>query len=337
MYKLVMIVLVGGRQAPNIIGVTSFRPDLVEFVVSNDEKDKFALLKEALASIPNVELAKSPYLVPAFNVDEVKTTCNRIIASHPDARFSLNLTCATKVMSIGAYEAARQAHPQKSISAFYLDTIGRNTITLVGDEMGRPNVPQHISQYLRAYGRSFKNKFSLEDLSCSQETAINIAKDWAVGKEYNYICANNADHEFVNGHWLEVYVFDAARNIKKSDGKGMFFSDVRMSIEIPAIDGAINELDVAALYHGQLFIISCKTGKNSLNVSNLDQISAVSGMIGGQYCSRIFVTNQSISPRRVGFISQAKNRQIVLVGKKELQKLDEILTREAIRPTYPRL
>lgn len=57
--------------------------------------------------------------------------------------------------------------------------------------------------------------------------------------------------------------------------------------------GAYKEIDVGLMYAGQLIHCSCKSGgKNIWSTEHLDELSAVSSLIGGRFCSRVFITSK---------------------------------------------
>lgn len=336
----VMIILVGGRQAPNVIGVTSFRPDMVAAVVSEDEKSTWEKLCATLDALPKVELERVPHVVPAFDMTATRTACDAIVSAHKGARFSFNLTGATKLMSFGAYEAAKAAVVAGTeATAFYLDTAGGQCITLVGKPMpSKLRVPQSVVEYLRAYGRQGRpGAHAAAKVTGGEETAVRVAHALACGTDPAFEPRTHADCAYVErGGWLEVYVYAVAREL--AQGERRLFSDVRLGLRIPTGDGAENEIDVIALYHGQVLVCSCKTGAEALKeVAHLDQLRTVAALIGGRYCTSIYITDQPGGRRDKGFFKQAQSRQIVVVCREDLPGLGAILMREAQRSSYPRL
>lgn len=159
----------------------------------------------------------------------------------------------------------------------------------------------------------------------------------------SYTLLNDADANYLNGTWLEVYVWDQARQCVDEEGAA-FFDECDFSFEIPS-DGARKEIDCGCMYRGQLIHCSCKTESSPFRTVYLDKLRAVSALIGGHFTSRLFVTN-AFPPSEMErgaygdyqrFLAQAKDRETVVVTGRELQRIAEILKREATRPTYPRI
>lgn len=155
----------------------------------------------------------------------------------------------------------------------------------------------------------------------------------------------SADYEFLKGTWLEIYVWDQARQ-QRAKGNAPLFQDAQFNFEIPSdVTGAYKEIDVGLMYAGQLIHCSCKSGgKGIWATEHLDELSAVSSLIGGRFCSRIFITSKS--PPDAGddeyegyrrFLQQAKDREIVVIAGDQLRSIGAVLAREADRPTFPRV
>jgi len=163
--------LVGGRLTPNFIGVLGYQPDAVECLVSEDEKSKYNDVLEVLSSLPRLELPAQPRLVPAFDMQHIVGACQQVINSHPEAEILFNVTCATKVMGIAAYEVAKQAKQQ----AIYVDTAHARFLNLT--DLNEQPMPIRIglADYLGFYGRHPHKVFSFDKLSIPEETALDAA------------------------------------------------------------------------------------------------------------------------------------------------------------------
>ncbi|RMF29269.1 MAG: DUF1887 family protein [Chloroflexi bacterium] len=156
-----------------------------------------------------------------------------------------------------------------------------------------------------------------------------------------YTILNDMDWKYLEGTWLEVYVWHRVLQCRDEQGRPMFQeSQVGLSFEIPS-NGARKQIDVGYVYRGQMIHVSCKTGSNPFKTEYLDEIRAVSSLIGGRFTSRLFVTNAFAPPDTdsdyTRFLAQAKDREIVVVTGEELPKIGTILKEQASRPTYPRI
>jgi hypothetical protein len=152
---------------------------------------------------------------------------------------------------------------------------------------------------------------------------------------------NPIDTEFVKGTWLEVYVWDEARALRDKLTGDRLFSDWRMGFEIPHPGSEKREVDVGLLYQGQFIHCSCKARvlRASFNKANLDEMTGVSKLVGGDFATRVFVTNafQPHSEDQWMFAKHAERQKAVLVTGDELTDVGEILRRQAVEPKYARI
>lgn len=157
---------------------------------------------------------------------------------------------------------------------------------------------------------------------------------------------SDADFEFLKGTWLEVFVWHEACHQRNKEGTPVF-DDSLFNFEIPSdSSGARKEIDVGLMVAGQMIHCSCKAGGKKIWLTDhLDELRAVSSLIGGRFCSRIFITSKK--PPAEGdddwksyqlFLEQARDRQIVVIAGDQLPQIGAHLAREASnRPTYPRI
>jgi hypothetical protein len=142
--------------------------------------------------------------------------------------------------------------------------------------------------------------------------------------------------QFLNGAWLEAYVWDAARNIRDETGQKALFNDCQWNQKF--IDGnSENELDVSVTYKAQLLIAECKTGKSDSYSSNtLYKLDSVATILGGRFVGKLLITSISDKPSD-DFMAQAKSRRIVVVTGDRLPDIAAILKQETLTPTFPRM
>ena len=155
----------------------------------------------------------------------------------------------------------------------------------------------------------------------------------------SYTIISDHDHKFVEGKWLETYLWQAAKELK--DNSNSLFDDVQFSLEIPTEEGSPKEIDFAAIRKGILIIASCKTAKK-LETKFLEELHSVADMIGGKYVTKLFVTNfiptdDNSAINLQNFKNQAYGRQIVVISGEELKNIQEILKKEVLNPTYRRI
>ncbi len=109
--KTIMISLLGGRPLPNVQAVLHLKPDLVYFVASKDSIGNSSNYEKALQAIPNPMRPSNPLrAVNPYSMRETQAACAELAAQHPDDDIVLTLASEPKMMTLGAYEFARQTH-----------------------------------------------------------------------------------------------------------------------------------------------------------------------------------------------------------------------------------
>jgi Card1-like endonuclease family protein len=154
-------------------------------------------------------------------------------------------------------------------------------------------------------------------------------------------------YHFLNGAWLEVYVWDAAQQLG-------IFSDCQWSYRIPEEDKPKdnrNELDVTLLYNAQLILIECKTGEKDFYGSDtIYKIDSLATLLGGKFVTKIVITglpNPTFLPapdNRVRGLQnkfddltrRAKGSHVVIVTREDLPDLGRVLRKQAEYPDYSR-
>jgi len=155
-----------------------------------------------------------------------------------------------------------------------------------------------------------------------------------------YTIMNDMDWAYLQGTWLEAYVWNQALSMRHKNGQPLLQDAcLGFSFEIPS-EGARKEIDVGYVYHGQFIHASCKTEANPFKTRYLDEIRAVSSLVGGRFTSRLFITNaypRDGDPEYDRFLAQAEDRQIVTVTGPELPNIGAILYKQAVDPDYRRI
>lgn len=373
------VLLVGGRQTPNVIGVLTQKPAIVEFLVSKDAKPALLQnLRETLGGIQDVQLSQHEVILDPFDFHANLQACCALYEQYPDHRIAFNLTGSTKIMALAAYEAAKSGQAD----AFYVDTANQRILPVVGTLPKTP-IRLTIEQYLGAYGRIPLPTFEFQKLSFEQSAAVRAAGilaqhpmeatpllaairqaqgsgrrrvplphttiglaellaaertiDVELAQKVMFIRSNH-DWNFFKGGWLEVYTWNEMQVQTDRHGKPLF-QDCALSLEIPS-GAAKKEIDAIGIYQAQALLCSCKCETKPFQTEYLDELSAVAHLIGGWYCSRIFVTNglpHANESKWIEFQEQAKQREIVVITGDDLIRVGEILSQEAIKPTYPRV
>lgn len=169
--KKVMIMLVGGRQAPNALGILAYKPNVVGFIASRDTPQDLEKIKGFVEKIPGLNVLE-PINVDAFSLSNVRNACEQMMAQQADAEIVLNLTTGTTIMSLGGYEAAKN----RRVTAIYIATAIGKIITVTGPQISGLDLVMKLEDYLAIYGRTPRERFSFSDLSVSQDAALETAR-----------------------------------------------------------------------------------------------------------------------------------------------------------------
>jgi hypothetical protein len=134
---------------------------------------------------------------------------------------------------------------------------------------------------------------------------------------------------FVNGGWLELYVFERLQHIR---GERRVIQDLgrNVSVERDTRSGNVpNELDVAVLAENRLYVLECKTrgwrgGVNGPGAESLFKLEALTDLFGGLQARGMLVSYQELPDhdRR-----RAADLRIEVCAGRNLQRLDEFLKR----------
>jgi len=145
------LILVGGRAAvPNILTVIHQKPQVVIAVCSKESQPDFPKLKEAINKIlPDCIVEETTNSVDAFAPDDIKIQCEQALQKYPKAKWIFNITAATTIMSIVAYEVAKSYQQ----TCWYLNTSQARIVTLSGQKGDESVFNITVDQYVTAYNR----------------------------------------------------------------------------------------------------------------------------------------------------------------------------------------
>lgn len=325
MTKTALLILVGGRQVPNLLTAQFLKPDIICPIASEQGKSReWSSLEPALRSLGSSHI-EPPTIVDAFGPQDIQAQCQAAVARHPDAEWIFNITCGTAIMSIGAYEAAKQC----AASAWYLDTATQQVVCLHGKPAPVGMFDMTVEKYLAVYGRSCLPTAKPEPhyVECARRmgnspgqskrlihamdrvkggrvhlpaaekplrqlcrflAAKNLLNDLQESeKEISFLCppAHQAFFTSPQSKWLEIFVWDCA-------GQLGCFEDWQFGVNIPNLHLADNEVDLMAVSLATLLIAECKTDFDPFKgkVDYLNKLHTVSNMIGGNYVGRLYIT-----------------------------------------------
>lgn len=189
MEKKALIILFGGRSMPNILSIIHEKPQLIIPIISEDAQDALPLLEVAVeklfekkAFIPKLDKS---YVVDAFDWRDVKEKCLNAVINNSNLDWTFNITSATAIMSIGAFEAAKDLLLNgEMVRCWYLNTSRSKVVPLVGDGRDAGIFDINVEDYVTACYCSFgKGKIKDDGIrEICQNYWLSFAKK--LGKDY---------------------------------------------------------------------------------------------------------------------------------------------------------
>lgn len=209
--------------------------------------------------------AAKEFEVPMLYVD---TDDGVIVHLSPDGqtvqeeRIIVNVSAEVYLMAHGAFASSREpwgervASDDPDLARFHaaakvLGEAGSHSQRLLDQiRAGYNRADRMVSQ-----GRPSDAEEELIDELSRQRLITDIHTD--NGTAGFHLVDETLTRQFLEGHWLELYVYDACVDSE-------LFDDVRISVDVkrPAEpETVVNELDIIVTRRGRLAAISCKTGK----------------------------------------------------------------------------
>lgn len=295
-----LILLLGGRIQPVITTALRLRPDVIGLVCSESEPRHLETARGALARLlPDAAFLPFACVAPG-EVGPTRAAVTEILRTAGDLMPAVSVTSAPVPMTIGAYEAARNFGP------VYYRPAGATVLLDLTERFAPQPVSLNIGvvQYLAMYG---------------------LTPDPAHKPKYDR---------------LESIVYEAGRRLCGAQER--VFDECHSSYGF-LISGAKRELDFIGITGDMPLIGSCKTGKSSWLKKDLDELEAWGNMLGGKNCVLLYASDQpapgpdhEFRQRYTQFLRNAVKMRVVVVTGDDLDRLDEILRREQLKPTYPR-
>jgi hypothetical protein len=384
--KKALLLVVGGRAAPDVLALFCVQPHLVAILTSKEGWNGELAFREIASSLPNHEQLLATQQVESYKFEEISQACSDIYQSYPKTKWNWTFSIAScpKIMAVAAYEVAKE----NGIPCLYIDSQHEYVKSFVADIRDIPDIgipPERLFQmtvqeYMKVYRReprmlgqnqmNYRRKaegwgdiarvMALSPHTLDFTKLMREKPAWGIvpfpsalaesplvrtligfqavkierASNGSFTCAFTSEHfaKFLGtGDWLEVYVWHEAKEAK-------FASDYQWGYKIKST--AENELDMACTYQAQLIFVECKTDKNPFlgGTRYLDSINGKAEMLGGNYVTKIFVTNASKEQEGYNnFYNQATLRRIVVFTAEDLPQIGSLLEKEAKTPRYPRI
>ena len=163
----------------------------------------------------------------------------------------------------------------------------------------------------------------------------------STGQSVVYRVADEQAAAFLRGGWLEQYVWETAERLRAARE---VFDACERGLRV-RLSEAEREIDLIAAGRGLALVASCKAVNKPWDKKYLDEIAAVANLLGGNYCARLFITDQPVPVSEPGvpdrfqqFAEQARRQRVVLVTAHKLARLAEVFRKEmSSSPTYARV
>ncbi|MFL5657122.1 MAG: Card1-like endonuclease domain-containing protein [Ktedonobacteraceae bacterium] len=397
--KKALLTLFGGRSfLPTALTLMHEKPEIVVVISSKESHRDLHLLKQAIDKYQERHSfsckLETPDGIDAFEVAEIQRVCESTVAQHPDMDWLFDVTGATSLMTLAAYEASKAYSKKFSrpVRCWYLNTAQTRVIPLLGEGCDEKIFNIDVDDYATAYSRDLVAGELEDQREYSQQHWLPFAQTLGKNPQFaaliklvmsritsrpgkqspklyimkglpaeTYSLLEEAQQvgllsqlssnegstisfqlsylqdKFLNGAWLEAYVWDVARKIWDEARGRALFDDCQWNQRV--IDGnSRNELDVAVTYKAQLLIAECKTGEEeSFSSDTLYKLDSVANVFGGRFVGRLLITSISRKTPSQEFLAQAKSRRIVVVTGEALPDIATTLKQEAIDPTFPRI
>lgn len=178
------VCLVSDQTIPNILPIAEYKPDEL-LLISSAAMEKKNKSAHIIASLKNMGLDYSNKFSVLQVIEDSIVDCHRKIdewsTGRDDAKFIVNLTCGTKIMSIAAYEYFKDYGSK----IFYVP-IGQNQMVNIfpkrsSNQVYPLNNRIKVLDYLAAYGLQVKNSNKL----------VQLADDASNRKELAFWMANH--------------------------------------------------------------------------------------------------------------------------------------------------
>jgi hypothetical protein len=208
-------------------------------------------------------------------------------------------------------------------------------------------------------GRHGPKHYALSALSQEAYAILKEAESFGLAQNVRdeqgvlHFTLNYLQGSFLNGGWLELYVWNEARQVTLLEMRNLF-DDCQWNHKV-IISGVKRELDVALTYKAQLIIAECKTGDETTSSDTLYGLVAVANPLGGKFVGKILISSlltptdpdteqiqkdgklrEQIRAHQE-FLSKADHHQIVVIMGEDLPRLRSLLEQEALNPKYPRM
>lgn len=167
----IMVLLGGGRIAPNVAGVVSLRPDALRYLISKDQPHTYYAMRAVFDRMPWLIADAPAVALDAHDMPQIKQAVLDLLAKDPDANFTFNVTCSTKTMAVAVYEVAKVLDQR----VIYIDSFTNRVIDWTASTAQERLLSTDLPTFLANFGREPQTTFDFARLLISKEQAIQCA------------------------------------------------------------------------------------------------------------------------------------------------------------------
>lgn len=314
--------LVSRQAMANVLPVLMFKPKNV-FLLATPEEKSCADNLEKLFKSKKINVQRQDGL-DAYDYIGFKNFVKQLLQNQPDDVW-LNVTGGTKLMALAAYEA----FAEKDKNIFYCNTERNQIIHLYPKlETKKLTLDLSVEDYLNSYGyriieiksdvldpeyvrlfnlliqKDITNKFSEFLDKFRSEYSENKQSKTFNDKKYSIFQIQKIptglvlfvnkekfrfdDDKFLMGGWLEYLMFYFLKT--KS-------IDPMLGVKIISSGDVANEIDLIFIKNYQLYLISCKSGRNTDPNKDIYEIETLRNVAGGTFGKAFLFTTKPLTKR----------------------------------------
>jgi len=155
--KKALLVVAGGRAAPDVLSLLYLQPQLVIAITSEEGWQAEKAFVDIAHALPSCRIEILPK-INAYELEVGKDACQQVLASYPETEWEWTITIGSspKITGIAAYEVAKE----KGIPCWHIDTRHEKVVSLVRDVQVDKRRFFHLSldDYMHIQGRESKEK-----------------------------------------------------------------------------------------------------------------------------------------------------------------------------------
>src|SRR5579875_2846573 len=128
--KKALLVVAGGRAAPDVLSLLYLQPQLVVAITSEEGWQAEQAFIDIAHTLPSCEIEIIPK-INAYDLEIGKAACRRVLSSYPDTEWDWTITIGSspKITGIAAYEVAKDSN----IPCWHIDNRHEKVVSLVED------------------------------------------------------------------------------------------------------------------------------------------------------------------------------------------------------------